>query len=73
MSFTVFYSLGLSQDLLIGGVLEEGEAGGDTTSVFSTLTQTRNLPHSGWYPQTERSYHERPINVKPRNKVRNLA
>ena len=35
--------------------------------------KTRNLPHSGWYPQTETWYHERPINVKSWKKVRNLA
>ena len=37
--FTVFYSLSLSQDLLTGEVLQVGQAGGDTYSVFSTLTQ----------------------------------
>ena len=35
--------------------------------------KTRNLPHSGWYPQTETWYQERPINVKSWNKVRYLA
>ena len=33
-------------DLLIGGVLKEGGAGGDTPSVISTLTQLKLLPTS---------------------------
>ena len=43
------------------------------TKNFNGRHKTRNLPHSGWYPQTETWYHERPINEKSWNKVRNLA
>ena len=43
MWFTVFYSLAFSQDLLIRGVLQEGEAGGDTSSVFLTLNPLKIL------------------------------
>ena len=40
--FQLTASIALTQDLLIGEVFQVGRAGGDTYSVFSTLTQLSN-------------------------------